>query len=174
MASTERSTSASVVRQLQTEMRMQRRARQSSVRLGLRFFLPARLAASYRKVQLTIRGPNTTNVRFNGLVPVKTPKFGQGTRRFIFVPMRARNCGAYTLVVRRGGTSRRRALDRHRPLRPAASADRLGGRVPKHLRTNGKGSTRAWKRLRAAILQGTGTGAATAAGWQPRLTTSAR
>ena len=74
------------------------------MRLGVRFFLPPRLA-QFNRLLLTIRGPNTTNVRFNGFVPVKTPRFGQGTQRFVFVPIRARNCGAYTLVLSRPGTS---------------------------------------------------------------------
>jgi hypothetical protein len=72
-----------------------------SVRLRVRFLLPARFDG--RRVQLTIQGPSTTAVRFRGSVPVLTPRFGQGTQRFIYVPLRNRNCGVYLLRLHQDG-----------------------------------------------------------------------
>ena len=67
----------------------------SSTRLGVRFFLPARFAR-LPIVRLVVRGPNTTAIRFNGVVRVRTARTGG---RFVFVPMRARNCGRYIISV---------------------------------------------------------------------------
>lgn len=69
---------------------------QSSVRLGVRFFLPARLGV-FNRLRLAIRGPNSQRIRLNSIVRVRTPANGGG--RFVFVPLRNRNCGRYILTL---------------------------------------------------------------------------
>jgi hypothetical protein len=73
---------------------------QVSTLRGQRLFLPARFAGR-GAVQLTIRGPNTTRVRFNGLLRVRVAANGAG--RYLFIPLLARRCGKYTLVARAPG-----------------------------------------------------------------------
>ena len=68
------------------------------MRLGVRLFLPPRLG---RFGVVRLRIATTTNpARFNANVRVRTPRNGVG--RFIFVPIRNRNCGSYVLTVSRG------------------------------------------------------------------------
>lgn len=67
----------------------------SSARLAVRFILPARLA-DFNSLRLVIRGPNTTKIRFNKIMLVRTAKNG---KRFVFVPLRARNCGRYIVTL---------------------------------------------------------------------------
>jgi hypothetical protein len=69
---------------------------QSSTRLGVRMFLPRRLGI-FNTARLRIQGPNSPNVRFNSVVRIRSPRVGGG--RFIFVPLRNRNCGRYVLTV---------------------------------------------------------------------------
>jgi hypothetical protein len=64
--------------------------------------LPARFAGR-GAVQLTIRGPNSTRVRFNGLIRVRTATPPGRTGRYVFIPLLARRCGKYTLVLRAPG-----------------------------------------------------------------------
>jgi hypothetical protein len=66
------------------------------VRLGVRFFLPPRLAV-FGSLRLVIRGPNTTAIRFNGIIRVRTPANGKG--KFVYIPLRDRNCGRYILTL---------------------------------------------------------------------------
>jgi hypothetical protein len=68
----------------------------SSARLGVRFFLPKRLR-DFPSLRLVIRGPNSMNIRLNKIMRVRTPL--RGGNEFVFVPMRARNCGEYIISI---------------------------------------------------------------------------
>lgn len=72
----------------------------TSVRTGARVYLPPSLRGN-KKLRLTIQGPNTTKVRFDKSVLVRTLK--NGNRPFVFVPLRNRNCGSYIVTVRARG-----------------------------------------------------------------------
>ena len=68
---------------------------QSSTLIGQRFFPPARLAI-FSNLRLVIRGPNTTNIRFNSIIRVRTASNG---KRFVYIPLRNRNCGRYIITL---------------------------------------------------------------------------
>ena len=73
---------------------------QSSTRIGVRLFLPPRLGR-FGVVNLRIAkvdGP----LRFNANVRVRVSRTNINGPRFVFVPIRNRNCGPYLVTVGRG------------------------------------------------------------------------
>lgn len=73
---------------------------QSSTRLGVRLFLPARFNR-FTVARLRIAKAPSGTVRFNQNVRIRVPRTGPG--RFVYVPLRNRNCGSYLLTVSRAG-----------------------------------------------------------------------
>jgi hypothetical protein len=73
---------------------------QSSTRIGVRLFLPPRLAR-YGVVRLQIAKVNGP-LRFDQNVRVRVSRNNINGRRFVFVPIRNRNCGPYLITVGRG------------------------------------------------------------------------
>jgi hypothetical protein len=74
----------------------------SSTRLGVRMFLPRRLGL-FNVVNLRIQKSNSPVVRFNGPLRVRDTRPSSKVQgRFIFVPLRDRNCGSYLLTVSHG------------------------------------------------------------------------
>lgn len=69
----------------------------TSVRQYGRVYLPQRLRG-FKKLRLTLQGPNTAKTRFNKNVLVRT--FADGSNPFVLVPLRNRNCGSYIVTVR--------------------------------------------------------------------------
>jgi len=69
----------------------------TSVRQYGRVYLPKRLRGN-EKLRLQLQGPNTTKMRFNKNVKVRT--FADGSNPFVLVPLRNRNCGSYIVTVR--------------------------------------------------------------------------
>lgn len=73
---------------------------QSSTRIGVRLFLPPRLAR-FGVVRLQIAKVNGP-LRFNKNVRTRVPRDNPNGPVFVFVPLRARNCGSYLITVGRG------------------------------------------------------------------------
>jgi hypothetical protein len=73
---------------------------QSSTRIGVRLFLPSRLAR-FGVVRLAIAKVNGP-LRFNQNVRVRVSRSNPTGQRFVFVPIRNRNCGSYLVTVGRG------------------------------------------------------------------------
>lgn len=73
---------------------------QSSTRIGVRMFLPPRLGR-FGVIRLTVQKVNGP-VRFSGNQRVRVPRSNLNGPRFVFVPLRARNCGSYLITASRG------------------------------------------------------------------------
>lgn len=74
---------------------------QSSTRIGVRMFLPPALGR-FGVVRLTVQKVNGP-VRFSENVRVRVSRTNRNGPRFVFVPLRARNCGSYLVTASRGG-----------------------------------------------------------------------